>query len=91
MLQHKVDAETGKCTSAVRAAAADLESELLAGPEVVDPVGDDMVYADPDVAEGQQVLLPQLHPLLHQVVVVLQVQHCLQATSLALPTARAQV
>lgn len=31
---------------------ADLKSELLAGPEVVDPVCDDMVYADSDVTEG---------------------------------------
>ena len=52
---------------------ADLEGELLAGPEMIDPVCDDMVYADPDVTEGQQVLLPQLCSLLQQVVVVLQV------------------
>ena len=52
---------------------ADLEGELLAGPEMINPVCDDMVYADPDVTEGQQVLLPQLSSLLQQVVVVLQV------------------
>ncbi len=52
---------------------ADLEGELLAGPEMIDPVCDDMVYADPDVTEGQQVLFPQLCSLLQQVVVVLQV------------------
>ena len=55
-----------------------LEGELLAGAQVVYPVCDDVMDADSDVAEGQQVLFPQLCALLQQIVIVLEIQHSLQ-------------
>ena len=59
-----------------------LESELLAGPQVIYAIRDDVMYADTDVAEGQQILLTQLPVLLQQVVMLLKVQHSLHTCML---------
>lgn len=64
-------------TDAMQRKKPDLEGELLAGAQVVNPICDDMMYADPNVAKGQQVLLTQFSALLQQIAVMLKVQHSL--------------
>ena len=45
------------------------------------PVSDDVVYADTDVAEDQQVLFPQLGAFSQVYIIVLEVQHSLYHNS----------